>query len=186
MIEPQKLQMTVRLYFPSWTSVWDEPTSVAINIISQKLVPPHSNGDLLTSLTEGLDLAREGTVDVNMNALPVHFTNCLVEMGRYTGDKSHQVSKSQNQLITNLLGDDKQFRTLEEVGQGHRGAIEESEGDNEGLCIFPAELLRLVSIRSTGRLKPLETTNGDLLREACYSIRKRARQRGSYRLRRAR
>jgi hypothetical protein len=73
---------------------------------------PHGLGNLLASVTECLDLAREGLVKVDGDRGLGQAEDRLVKMHGHTGDQGDQVRKSENQLLSNFLGDAEQLRSL--------------------------------------------------------------------------
>lgn len=106
-------------------------TSFSVNVLLGKLVPPHGVGDLSATLTEGLDLAREGVVDVDRYGGSSQSTNSLVEVSGHTRDKCNQVSQGQDQLLLDLLGYREQLGPLQKIHQSRRGTVEEAEGDHQ-------------------------------------------------------
>lgn len=115
-------------------------TSFSVNVLLGKLVPPHGVGDLSATLTEGLDLAREGVVDVNRHRGSCQSTNSLVEVSGNTRNKCNQVSQGQDQLLLDLLGYREQLGPLQEIHQSRRGTVEEAEGDHQSWRVFLAQL----------------------------------------------
>ena len=115
-------------------------TSVAILVLLDELVTPHGLANLLTAVMEGLDLAWESGIDVDGDRSGGQAKDGLVRIGSHTSDQSHQITKGQNQLLPDLLGDGEKLSPLQKVHQSHGGAVEEAESGHQCVSIFFTEL----------------------------------------------